>query len=279
MSESGVPLPPDGEALEWMQVWAQSFTQVLSQIAGAAFEVQLLAEPPAEGLPPAETDLQTIVTAAGTLRGEMSLRLPCNVVLGLAQLFVGEPQDPKAEFKPEQREAVEELLRQIAGQAATALKPHCGEVQLRLDFGSPPSWPAGTSGWMGSAAGTASPLWLEWQISAALVAALRAGQTPAAPPEAEIPIPAPAPPSALGDKLDLLMDVELDVTLRFGGRRLLLKEILDLGPGSVVELDRQVQEPADLLLEGKVIARGEVVVVDGNYGLRVLEVVSSSLPG
>jgi flagellar motor switch protein FliN/FliY len=70
------------------------------------------------------------------------------------------------------------------------------------------------------------------------------------------------------------MDVELDVTLRFGSRSMLLRGILELDAGSVVELDRQVREPADLLLDGRLIARGEVVVVDGNYGLRVLEIVS-----
>lgn len=72
--------------------------------------------------------------------------------------------------------------------------------------------------------------------------------------------------------LDLLMDVELDVTLRFGQRHLTLKEVLDLTSGSVIELDRQVEEPVELILDGKVIARGEAVVIDGNYGLRVTEV-------
>lgn len=55
---------------------------------------------------------------------------------------------------------------------------------------------------------------------------------------------------------------------------MLLKDILDLWAGSVVELDQQVQEPVDLLLDGKLIARGDVVVVDGNYGLRITELVS-----
>jgi len=72
--------------------------------------------------------------------------------------------------------------------------------------------------------------------------------------------------------LKLVMDVELNVTLRFGQRQLTLREVLDLTSGSVVELDRQVEEPVELLLEGKVIARGEAVVIDGNYGLRVTEV-------
>jgi flagellar motor switch protein FliN/FliY len=72
--------------------------------------------------------------------------------------------------------------------------------------------------------------------------------------------------------LDLVMDVELNVTLRFGKRQLTLREVMELTTGSVVELDREVEEPVELLLNGMVIARGEAVVIDGNYGLRVTEV-------
>jgi flagellar motor switch protein FliN/FliY len=82
-----------------------------------------------------------------------------------------------------------------------------------------------------------------------------------------------APESAITENLDLLSGVELPVTLCFGRRRLRLREVLELNAGSVVELDREVEDPVELLLEGRVIARGEVVVVDGSYGLRVLEVV------
>jgi flagellar motor switch protein FliN/FliY len=72
--------------------------------------------------------------------------------------------------------------------------------------------------------------------------------------------------------LDLVMDVELNVSLRFGQRQLPLREVLELSSGSVIELDRQVDDPVELLLDGKVIARGEAVIVDGNYGLRVTEI-------
>ena len=72
--------------------------------------------------------------------------------------------------------------------------------------------------------------------------------------------------------LGLVMDVELSVSLRFGQRQLPLHEVLELGSGSVIELDRQVDDPVELLLDGKVIARGEAVIVDGNYGLRVTEI-------
>jgi flagellar motor switch protein FliN len=72
--------------------------------------------------------------------------------------------------------------------------------------------------------------------------------------------------------LNLVMDVELNASLRFGKRQLSLRDVLELGNGSVVELDRLVDEPVELYLDGKLIARGEAVVVDGNYGLRVTEI-------
>ncbi len=72
--------------------------------------------------------------------------------------------------------------------------------------------------------------------------------------------------------LKLVMDVELNVSLRFGQRQLPLREVLELSSGSVIELDRMADEPVELYLDGKLIARGEAVVVDGNYGLRVTEI-------
>lgn len=208
----------------------------------------------------------------------MSLRLTRDSVFALAQLFLSETREAVPDFKPEHREATEELLRQIAGHVATALKPRWGEVHLRLEFGAPPSWPAGASGWVGSASGAPAAFWLEWQLSAALLVALTTPAVSAPSSEAATPEPLPEEASEAAGKLGMLMDVGLDVTLRFGGKRLLLREILELGPGSVVELDRQVQEPADLLLDGRLIARGEVVVVEGGYGLRIMEVISPPLP-
>jgi flagellar motor switch protein FliN len=72
--------------------------------------------------------------------------------------------------------------------------------------------------------------------------------------------------------LKLVMDVELNVSLRFGQRQLPLREVLGLTSGSIIELDRMADEPVELYLDGKLIARGEAVVVDGNYGLRVTEI-------
>jgi flagellar motor switch protein FliN len=269
-SPASASTPPDDDARAYMQVWAESLAQVLGRVAGSPFAMEYLPATPAEVQPPQESDLRIILVAAGALRGEMSLRIPRDAVLALAQLFLSEPRDAAAEFKPDHQEAVEELLRQVAGHAATALKPRWGEVQLRLESGAPPSWAPGASGWLASGSGAAFPLALEWQLSAALNAALTAASQPPASKPPEVPVA-----SEVGEgNLDLLRDVELEVTLRFGERIMLLRDILELGEGSVVELDRQVEEPVDLLLDGKLIARGEVVVVDGSYGLRIQEMLT-----
>jgi flagellar motor switch protein FliN len=92
--------------------------------------------------------------------------------------------------------------------------------------------------------------------------------------------PRPAGKSAAGagnilfdpTNLKLVMDVELAMSLRFGQRQMPLREVLELASGSVIELDRHVDDPVELLLDGKVIARGEAVIVDGNYALRITEV-------
>ncbi len=83
-----------------------------------------------------------------------------------------------------------------------------------------------------------------------------------------------AVPSGLSPGMELLFDVELEASLRFGCREMPLGSILDLGPGDVVQLDRHVADPVDLIVGDKIVARGEVVLVNGNFGLRVTEVAA-----
>ena len=115
-----------------------------------------------------------------------------------------------------------------------------------------------------------------FSASGALVEALRPpAPTAAAPPATLAPAPAAAlnpPPSAL----EVLYDVELPVSVSFGRAHLPVKEVLKLTSGSIVELNRGIAEPVEVIVNNCVISRGEVVVVEGNYGVRITEIISRS---
>ena len=84
--------------------------------------------------------------------------------------------------------------------------------------------------------------------------------------------------AGIGDKererLELLMDIKLEVSIELGRTTMLVRDILELGPGSVVELDKMAGESVDLLINNKKLAEGEVVVVDENFGVRITHLIS-----
>ncbi len=83
-----------------------------------------------------------------------------------------------------------------------------------------------------------------------------------------------AEPTVPISKMDLLLDVPVEIVAVLGRKKMLLRDILDLGPGALIELDKLAGENLDILVNGRIIARGEVVVVDENFGLRITEIVS-----
>ena len=87
-------------------------------------------------------------------------------------------------------------------------------------------------------------------------------------------VSASAPATSKTRNLDLLLDVEMPVSVSFGRTQLPLKEVIKLTTGSVVDLDRTVTEPVEIVVNNTVIAQGEVVVVDGNFGVRITQILS-----
>jgi len=76
--------------------------------------------------------------------------------------------------------------------------------------------------------------------------------------------------------ISLIMDVPLQVTVELGRTKRLIKEILELGPGSIIELDKMAGEPVDIMVNGKAIAKGEVVVIDESFGVRITDIIHPS---
>ena len=295
------------EIQSWIEAWRSCTQDVLSQVTSQANVVELGDEPLAAD----DSDLRYTITAGGAVQGEMALRLSQRSGLTLARKLLGEssPAEVQGEAQgpatitDENREALEELLRQISGLAATTVGAQAGgSVNFQLTRAEAP-W-AGTADYavVLRSQGEADAVALDLRLSPALAAAvssraeskaasenkLAAGAPPppASPPPAIDSTPLGPPevaqdaiqPSASGDRYRRLLDVGLGVKLRFGTRSMMLRDVLALSSGLVVELDNELNSPVDLLLDGRVIARGEVVVIDGKYGLRVGEVVDYSPP-
>ena len=251
------------EIRNWCEAWRTCLQNVLSQVSGqpSTFETS------SQSLPVTDSDVWYTVVAGATVHGEMTLRLPASSGTRLARKFLGETE-PAAEgttaepIAADNKEALEELLRQIAGLAATALAAVAGgEVQLHLSASAAPSWSSDAIVCLQTRDEGGPPIIIEIQISPALAAELQPrvppAQTSAQPSSPSSTLP---PPSSSYDRL---MDVGLDVKLRFGTRRMLLRDVLALSAGVVVELDNALHSPVDLLLDGHLIAQGDVVVVDG----------------
>ena len=101
--------------------------------------------------------------------------------------------------------------------------------------------------------------------------------TPSSPydPDSGVKPPPPAfgePAAQNTGTMDLLMDMELPVMVRFGSARMLLRDLLKLTAGSIVEFSRSPENPIEVVVNGRIVARGSAIVVEGNYGVRISEI-------
>jgi flagellar motor switch protein FliN/FliY len=85
--------------------------------------------------------------------------------------------------------------------------------------------------------------------------------------------PESSPPA---NNIDMILDIPISLSVELGRTRMLIKELLQLGQGSIVELEKLAGEPIEILVNGKLIARGEAVVVNEKFGVKLTDVVSPS---
>lgn len=83
-----------------------------------------------------------------------------------------------------------------------------------------------------------------------------------------------SPSDSSSPRLAMLLDVQLDLSVELGRTRMSIQELLGLGPGSVIELDKLAGEPLDILVNDRLIARGEAVVMNDKFGVRITDIVS-----
>jgi flagellar motor switch protein FliN len=277
MSESTPPFPVQ----KFCAVWVECFSSVLASLGVSSPSAE--ATDPVSTPAPTPQEFESLVcirfTGGGAIKGELLWVAQKPAALQLAQLLKSEPPDPAAEFGEAQREAFAELLRQVAGHAAAAWKTQ-SDVEIELIFQATvePAPVTAQSSILRLKGEKFVELSLRLFLDEDLCAALASLPAPAQIPVENVETaPASSPAlrtTPLPANLALVLDVELEATIRFGERQMLLRDIFGLMAGAVVELDQMVNEPAQLFVAGRLVARGEVVVVDGNFGLRITEVAS-----
>jgi flagellar motor switch protein FliN len=227
----------------WAQVAADLFTQAL------AGEPQF-----AESLPkPFTTEsIGFTATLSGDIEGQFSILLDGGI---LDAPLMGEGVDQRAGWAEILKETCNAAAGEMLARSGTKCRVECfAEVSGQSKVTRAFELRSGDRAWT---------ILVREDLRTAAAAAT-------APKPVASAANAPAP--RLSPGLELLLDVELEASLRFGSREMPLGEILDLGPGDVVQLDRHVADPVDLIVGDKIVARGEVVLVNGNFGLRVTEV-------
>jgi len=240
----------------YLDCWIGAATALFSQaLAGEPELVESLPKPLAGG------SFGFAATVSGDEQGRFTVVLEGSI---LESALLGEGVDQKAGWG--------ELLREVADSAAGELLAKTGK-KCRVEKFEDTSGESKVSRAFQLKAG--DRVWtilVRDEVRAPKPAAKNAANTHPSSEDASAVKMEPATPLSPG--IELLFDVELEASLRFGSREMPLGELLDLGPGDVVQLDRNVSDPVDLIVGDRIVACGEVVLVNGNFGLRITEVAA-----
>ncbi|HET7108457.1 MAG TPA: FliM/FliN family flagellar motor switch protein [Candidatus Acidoferrum sp.] len=268
------------EISAFVEVWKAAFVKVLAQMGAPEMKA---AEADGEALQPkGETQegiLSVKFSGGGCLKGEMLWTCEKTAAVQCAQLLMSEAVDSSVEFGAMHTDGYLEFMRQVAGEAAMAWKQERGEpteIVYQAETGAKfETHSAATIRLTGEKCKELKfRVDMNGNLAESLAVKPQLEESSAEGAEGEAGAVGGGGLSGLPSNLDLILDVQLDATIRFGEREMLLQDVFGLMPGSVVELNQLVSEPAELLVAGRLVAKGEVVVVDGNFGLRVTEVVS-----
>lgn len=272
--ESNVPQPggpaSNGVVAEFFEAWSRALARALSEAGLASPKIELLdAKAATDAVARAgEKKFRVAFNGGGRLSGTMALLTSQPEALQFGQVQLAEPADRSGEFNDAHRHAAAELIRKAAGYLAAASETDAkGKSEL-----APAETPGADSEAIRGGLHISADKFAEVSIALALSADFAESLKTNAAEGGDTAVPEIAPGPA--SNLDLLFDVQLEATIRFGERQLLLREVLALSPGAVIELDRQIHEPAELLVAGRLVARGEVVVVEGSFALRVTELIN-----
>ena len=297
--ESSAPQSPEAETSE------------TPPVASDAAESEQARTPPAAQEPAAATQAETppAASAEGGELGAISLD-EIQAAMAAAEEQVNEEATPKADSTPPatsssiSNDEIEAALKAAQGGGAAtqpaandesdSLSISAEEIEAAMNQMLGDSSKNASQEVAAQVAGAAAEAGAPNDVEAAMMAMLEeAEQTPApqaaAPPQPQAPAKSAAPPPETQDysfeefsmeggdqcaNIDLLDDVELEVKIELGRTEMYIEDVLGLGPGSVVELDRAAGDPVDIFVNERLVARGEVLVLNDSFCVRINDILS-----
>lgn len=207
------------------------------------------------------------LSVTGSLRGIVRLTLGTDGVKAVLQVVLGPDADTSDG-------AAADLLRELAGQAIGSLCLKDPYSKASIAVGSVERGTVTPDQTMLFALPVGEHV-LEIAAASSLEAMVPV-QAPAAAPAAPKPAAKTGMTSVPSGNLDVVLDIELPLSIRFGSTSMSIRSLSTLGPGSIVDMGRSPDDPVEVLVCGRVIARAEVVIVGGNYGIRITDLTSAA---
>jgi len=271
-------LQPASRAREYLDLWVNLISEYLSSLVHASVTAETVVAEDSSRNAREGSDAGVWMNISADSASGQTFFLSGKDALQLAQLLGNETAGPGGKLSSDVRKAVGGFFSQIAARIPVANWLGI-DTGLTVSESKRPEWASSFEAAYRFSTPQGSSLVLLAQVGTEFASALQSATETDKEERKTHPAislqPFRAAPEALRDgRLELLMDVELEVVLRFGQREMLLRDVLNLTPGTVLELDQQVHDPVELLVGNKVIAWGEVVAIDGNYGLRITSLAS-----
>jgi len=272
---------------DWIELLATETAATIEGLTGQRPEVSLKEKERVSEISNviAPTALVTI-GVSGEMEGRMAVVISPALGTALSDLMLGGEGESKPTMDADDLDAVKEIVSNIFGALSTAMKAQKEMPDLSFEVRDIRFYEEGEDVEIGDYALQLVYNFQLGPINAIFMTLLdetlatlaepasgnAAGAAPADTPREEGCAPEPAIDQGDMKNIGLILDVKLPLRVRIGSKKMLLKDVLSMDIGSVIELDQLANDPLEILVDDKVIAYGEVVIVDGNFGVQITHI-------
>jgi len=267
---------------DWIELFSSETTATIEGLTGQRPEVSLKSKESAADTSSIVAPIAIIeVNASGELNGKAAVAIPPMIGTALSDMMLGGEGESKEDMDEGDMDAVKEIVSNIFGALSTTMKAQKDFPEISFKTEAITFYKDGEQ-----VALSGYKTLLSFQFSLGIINGIfmillddELSKLVEEPSNDSKSVNEEAPiPTEIHDidmkNINLILDVKLPLKVRIGSKRMLLKDVLAMDIGSVVELDQLANDPLEVLVDDKVVAYGEVVIVDGNFGVQITHIGS-----